>query len=54
ETDCPYLAPTPYRGQRNDSRNIALVAEELARIKGITPEEVLRITEENARRFYKL
>ena len=54
ETDCPYLAPTPYRGQRNDSRNIALVAQELAQIKGITPEEVLRITEENARRFYKL
>ena len=54
ETDCPYLAPVPNRGKRNDSTNIHYVAEELARLKGMTPEEVIRITEENARRFYRI
>ena len=54
ETDCPYLAPVPNRGKRNDSTNIHNVAEELARLKGMTPEEVIRITEENARRFYRI
>lgn len=54
ETDCPYLAPVPNRGKRNDSRNLRYVAEELGRIKGMTAEEVIRITEQNARRFYRL
>ena len=54
ETDCPYLAPVPYRGKRNDSGKLMLVAEELGRIKGISPQEVIRITEENARRFFRL
>lgn len=54
ETDCPYLAPVPYRGKRNDSRKLVLVAEELGRIKGISADEVIRITEENARRFFRL
>ena len=54
ETDCPYLAPVPNRGKRNDSTNIHYVAEELARLKGMTSEEVIRITEENARRFYRI
>lgn len=54
ETDCPYLAPVPNRGKRNGSTNIHYVAEELARLKGMTPEEVIRITEENARRFYRI
>ena len=54
ETDCPYLAPVPNRGKRNDSTNIHYVAEELARLKGMTPEEVIRITEKNARRFYRI
>lgn len=52
ETDCPYLAPVPYRGKRNDSSKIAYVAEELAAIKGVTAEEVLRITNENGRTLY--
>ncbi len=52
ETDCPYLAPVPNRGKRNDSRMLKYVVQELAALKGITPEEVIRITEENARRFY--
>ncbi|MBS6397741.1 MAG: TatD family hydrolase [Clostridiales bacterium] len=54
ETDCPYLAPVPYRGKRNDSRNLTLVAEAMGELKGISAEEVIRITEENARRFYRL
>lgn len=54
ETDCPYLAPVPHRGKRNDSRNLRYVAEELGRLKGISPEEVIRITQQNARRFYRL
>ena len=52
ETDCPYLAPMPNRGKRNDSGMLKYVVQELAALKGITPEEVIRITEENARRFY--
>lgn len=52
ETDCPYLAPVPYRGKRNDSSLIRYVAEELAAIKGMDPEEVLRITNENGRKLY--
>ena len=52
ETDCPYLAPVPNRGKRNDSGMLKYVVQELAALKEITPEEVIRITEENARRFY--
>ena len=54
ETDCPYLAPVPYRGKRNNSAYIRYVAEEVGRIKGLTTEEVIRITEENAKRMYRL
>lgn len=54
ETDCPYLAPEPYRGKRNNSAYIRYVAEEIAKIKGITCEDVLRQTEENARKVYGL
>lgn len=54
ETDAPYLAPTPYRGKRNDSSLIQYMAEEIAGIKGITVEEVLEQTEANARKVYRL
>lgn len=54
ETDAPYLAPVPFRGKRNDSRKLTYVAEAISEIKGITPEEVIRITEENALRFYRI
>lgn len=54
ETDCPYLAPVPYRGKRNSSLNLPLVAEELARIKGITAEQVMEITWDNALRLYAI
>ena len=54
ETDCPYLAPTPFRGKRNDSSMIAYVAEELAAIKNMPVEEVLRITNENGKKLYHI
>lgn len=52
ETDCPYLAPEPYRGKRNSSLYIPYVAERIAEIKGITSEEVVNITRENAKRLF--
>ena len=54
ETDCPYLAPVPNRGKRNSSINIHYVAEEIAGLKGMTKEEVIRITEQNAKDLYHL
>ncbi len=52
ETDCPYMAPEPHRGTRNDSSNIPFVIEKIAQIKGISPADVERITEENAYRLF--
>ena len=52
ETDCPYLAPEPYRGRRNDSRFVPLVAAKLAELRGLTPEEAGEITAANAKRLY--
>ena len=52
ETDCPYLAPEPYRGKRNSSLYLPFVADRIAEIKGITSEEVIRITRENAMRLF--
>lgn len=52
ETDCPYMAPEPYRGRRNDSRYVPLVAAKIAEIKGISPEEAGNITAENAKRLF--
>ncbi len=54
ETDCPYLAPVPNRGKRNSSLNLIYVAQEIADIKGISVEEVINKTEENARKLYRL
>lgn len=54
ETDCPYLAPVPNRGKRNNSLNLAYVAEEIAGIKEISVEEVIEETEKNARNLYRL
>lgn len=48
ETDSPYLAPAPYRGKRNESAYVRLVAEKLAQIKGIPVEEVVQATTRNA------
>lgn len=54
ETDCPYLAPTPYRGKRNSSLYLPYVVEALAEIKEITPEEVIAQTEKNGMDLYGL
>ena len=52
ETDCPYMAPEPYRGRRNDSRFVPLVAAKLAELRGLTLQEAGEITAENAKRLY--
>ena len=54
ETDSPYLAPTPYRGKRNESKYIVNIAEKLSEIKGIEIEEVAKITTENALNLFKI
>ena len=54
ETDCPYLAPEPFRGRRNDSRLIRYIIEAIAQIKGIPTEETARQLFENALRVYRL
>ena len=54
ETDCPYMAPEPYRGKRNDPGYLPKMAEKLAEIRGITVEEAVRITTENAKRLYRI
>ena len=53
ETDSPYLSPEPNRGKRNSSLNLPYVAEEIARIRGISLEEVAEATRENARRLFR-
>ncbi len=52
ETDCPYMAPEPFRGSRNSSVYLPYVVKAIADIKGVTPQEVVDITEQNARKFY--
>ena len=52
ETDCPYLAPDPKRGQRNSSLNLPYVAAEIAHLRGITIVEVTDATWDNAMRMY--
>ena len=52
ETDCPYLAPEPMRGKRNEPMFIKYSAQKIAEIRGISLEELLKATDENTRRFY--
>lgn len=54
ETDCPYMAPVPKRGIRNDPRNLPYVVEEIAALRQMDPAEVIRITTENAKRVYRI
>jgi len=54
ETDAPYLTPVPFRGKRNDSRYLPYVIEKLAEWKGVSAEEMERITWENGKRLYGL
>lgn len=52
ETDCPYLAPVPNRGKRNSSLNLPYIAKEIANIKGVTYEEVVALTNTNAKELF--
>lgn len=52
ETDCPYLSPEPFRGKRNEPKNVVYVADKIAKIKGISIEEVAKISTENAKRLF--
>ena len=54
ETDCPYMAPTPYRGQRNEPIYTEEVAKKIAELKNISYDEVVRITNENTRKAYRM
>jgi TatD DNase family protein len=54
ETDAPYLAPNPHRGKRNETSYVKLVAQKVAEVKGISEEEVIRITSQNAARLFHL
>lgn len=54
ETDSPYLTPEPYRGKKNEPKNVLLVAEKIAELKNISKEEVLEITTENAIERYNI
>lgn len=52
ETDCPYMAPVPYRGERCDSSMILSTAAKMAEIKGVSAEKMIEICNENAKRFF--
>lgn len=52
ETDCPYLAPVPFRGKRNSSEKIAFTAEKIAEIKGMDTQNLIDITTRNAVEFF--
>ena len=54
ETDCPYMAPVPFRGKRNDPGLVCHMAEKLAEIRGITAGEAARLTLENGKRLYRI
>lgn len=52
ETDCPYLTPVPYRGKRNESAYVSHICEKVAELKGVSVEEVARVTTQNAARMF--
>ena len=54
ETDSPYLSPHPHRGRTNEPARVAVTARRLAEIRGLAPEELARVTTENARRLFRL
>ena len=54
ETDCPYMSPEPFRGKRNDPSKLYRMAEKLAEIRGMTVEEIHRITTENGKKLYRI
>ena len=54
ETDCPYMAPEPFRGKRNDPGRLYRMAQALAALRGLSEEEIQRVTLENGRRLYRI
>lgn len=54
ETDSPFLSPHPFRGQRNEPARVALVVEEIARLRDLTPDAVSALVADNARRLFRL
>ena len=54
ETDCPYMTPVPFRGQTNEPKNVVIVAEEIAKIRNQSVEEVAKFTTENAEKLFKI
>lgn len=54
ETDCPYLSPVPFRGKRNSSLNLPYVVKAISELKGVSEEEVIAVTNANAKRMYRL
>jgi len=54
ETDCPYLTPSPFEGQRNEPLYVKYVAERIAKIKNLSYEEIAKVTAENAKKLFKL
>ena len=54
ETDCPFMAPEPYRGKRNDPGYLPKMAEKLAEIRDISVDEAIAVTTENAKRLYRI
>lgn len=54
ETDCPYMAPEPFRGRRNDPGKLYRMAEKLAEIRGLSAEEIQAVTMENGKRLYHI
>jgi TatD DNase family protein len=53
ETDSPFLTPVPFRGKRNEPSYVTYIAEKIAKVKGISVEELANITSENARNLFK-
>jgi TatD DNase family protein len=53
ETDAPYLAPTPYRGRRNEPAHVRRVAEQIAQVRGLPVEEVIALTGQNAANVFR-
>jgi len=54
ETDSPYLSPEPHRGKSNDSRNVKFVAQKIAEFKGLSVDDVAKITYENAIKIFEI
>lgn len=54
ETDCPYMSPEPFRGKRNDPSKLFRMAQELARLRGMSEQEIQAVTYENGKRLYRI